>query len=65
MNPSTCVVKKESMSFKEVVAQQRMRALAHPCEQPEQCAQPGFMFTVNPGQGIQCGVNLTINVGEE
>jgi len=26
------------MSFKEVVANQRMRALAHPCELPEQCA---------------------------
>ena len=53
------------MSFKEVVAMQRMRALAHPCELPEQCANPGFMFTVRPAQGVQCGVNLTINVGEE
>lgn len=53
------------MSFKEVVAMQRMRALAHPCELPEQCSSPGFMFTVRPAQGVQCGVNLTINVGEE
>lgn len=54
-----------TMSFKEVVANQRMRALAHPCELPEQCANPVFMFTVRPAQGVQCGVNLTINVGEE
>jgi hypothetical protein len=53
------------MSFKEVVAAQRMRALTYPCERPEQCENPGFLFTVNPAQGVQCGVNLTINVGEE
>ena len=53
------------MGFKEVVSQQRMRALAYPCELPEQCANPGFMFTVYPAQGVQCGVNMTINVGEE
>lgn len=53
------------MSFKTVVAMQRMRALASPCEFPEQCANPAFMFTVNPAQGVQCGVNLTINVGTE
>lgn len=53
------------MSFRQVVAQQRMQALAYPCEFPEQCANPGFMFTVNPAQGVQCGVNLTVNVGEE
>ena len=53
------------MGFKQVVCQQRMRALAHPCELPEQCANAVFMFTVNPAQGVTCGVNLTINVGEE
>jgi hypothetical protein len=53
------------VGFKEIVAKQRMIALAHPCELPEQCANPGFMFTVNPAQGVQCGVNLTVNVGEE
>lgn len=53
------------MSFKHIVAMQRMQALAHPCELPEQCANPAFMFTVNPAQGVTCGVNLTINVGEE
>lgn len=52
-------------SFKEVVASQRMRALAYPCELPEQCSQPGFFFTVRPAQNVQCGVCLTINVGEE
>lgn len=52
-------------SFKEVVTSQRMRALAYPCELPEQCSRPGFFFTVRPAQGVQCGVCLTINVGEE
>jgi len=53
------------MSFNQVFASQRMRALTNPCELPEQCANPGFMFTVRPAQGVQCGVCLTINVGEE
>jgi hypothetical protein len=53
------------MSFSSVVTQQRATALAHACEFPEQCASPRFMFIVNPAQGVQCGVNLTVNVGEE
>ena len=53
------------MSFKTVAAMQRIHALAHPCEQPEQCSNPAFLFTVNPAQGVTCGVNLTVNVGEE
>ena len=53
------------MSFNEVVASQRMRALANPCELPAQCSWPGLFFTVRPAQGVRCGVCLTINVGEE
>lgn len=53
------------MSFKEVVAAQRRIALAHPCEDPMQCADRRYMFTVNLAQGITCGVNLTVNIGEE
>jgi len=53
------------MSFKEVVQAQRAMALRYPCELPEQCADPRYMFWVNPAQGVQCGVNLTVNVGEE
>lgn len=53
------------MSFKDIVQAQRATALKHPCELAEQCADPRYMFWVNPAQGVQCGVCLTVNVGEE
>lgn len=53
------------MSFNDVVQAQRAAALKHPCELPEQCAHPRYMFAVYPAQGVGCGVNLTVNVGEE
>lgn len=53
------------MSFSKVVSAQRQRAITHPCELPEQCANPGYFFTVSPAQGVGCGVNLTVNVGKE
>jgi hypothetical protein len=53
------------MSFKEVVQTQRRRAITNPCQYAMQCANEGYMFMVRPAQGISCGVNLTVNVGEE
>lgn len=57
--------KDDGMSFNDVVQAQRAAALKHPCELPEQCAHPRYMFAVYPAQGVGCGVNLTVNVGEE
>lgn len=51
--------------FKQIVVQQRMTALAKPCEHAEQCTNPRYFFAVYPAQGVRCGVVLTVNVGEE
>lgn len=53
------------MKFKQVVIQQRMEALAAPCELAEQCTNSRYFFAVYPAQGVRCGVVLTVNVGEE
>lgn len=53
------------MKFKQVVIQQRMTALAAPCEIAERCADSRYFFAVYPAQGVRCGVVLTVNVGEE
>lgn len=53
------------MSFKATIDRQRRIAIAHPCQFAEQCAEGRYMFTVNAAQGITCGVNLTVNIGEE
>ncbi|GAB2806729.1 hypothetical protein GCM10027276_04360 [Comamonas piscis] len=53
------------MSFKKVIDRQRCIAIAYPCQFAEQCADGRYMFTVNAAQGITCGVNLTVNIGEE
>lgn len=55
----------EMSKFKQIVIQQRMTALAKPCEHAEQCANPRYFFAVYPAQGVRCGVVLTVNVGEE
>lgn len=53
------------MSFKDVVTQQRMTALANPCELAEQCYDDRYFFEVCPAQGVRCVVGLTVNVGQE
>lgn len=53
------------MSFKTAIERQRRIAMAHPCQFAEQCAEGRYMFTANAAQGITCGVNLTVNIGEE
>lgn len=55
----------DSVKFKQVVIQQRMAALAAPCELAEQCTNSHYFFAVYPAQGVRCGVVLTVNVGEE
>ena len=53
------------MTFKSVVEHHRAFALANPCEHAMQCADRRYMFWVMPAADVQCGVNLTVNVGEE
>jgi hypothetical protein len=53
------------MSFSEVVKAQRRVALANPCQHALQCFNDAYMFTVHPAQGLTCGVNLTVNIGQE
>lgn len=53
------------MSFKTAIDRQRRIAITQPCQFAEQCADGRYMLTVNAAQGITCGVNLTVNIGEE
>jgi hypothetical protein len=53
------------MSFKEVVERQRRFAIANPCQEAMQCADPKYHFTVYPAQHVACGVGLTVNIGQE
>ena len=48
-----------------MITEQRRIALENPCQHAIQCADPKYFFHFHPAQGITCGVNLTINVGEE
>lgn len=54
-----------AMSFKTAIDRQRRIAITQPCQFAEQCADGRYMFTVNAAQGTTCGVNLTVNIGEE
>lgn len=53
------------MKFDERASQQRMIALANPCEIAEQCNDRRYFFLFHPAQGIDCSIGLTVNVGEE
>ena len=53
------------MNFKTAIDKQRRIAISNPCQFGEQCADGRYMLRVNAAQGITCGVNLTVNIGEE
>lgn len=54
-----------SLPFRTIIYGQRRIALANPCEQAEQCVDPRYRFTATPYPGLNCGLVLTVNIGQE
>jgi len=46
-------------------AQQKMIALANPCELATQCNNTRYFFDIRPRQDLFARAGLTVNVGEE
>lgn len=53
------------MHLKKTITEQQLIALAFPCELPEQCTNSRYFLRVKSSRDANCGVNLTVNVGQE